>query len=59
MHPAVQGIAAQNTLSADEAEVDAHFKTHSYVTLFQPSLDDFTAYVGKGRVPLIPAAVHT
>ena len=31
--------------------MDAHFKKSSYVTLFQPSLDDFTAYMGLSGEP--------
>mmetsp|Transcript_26664 Transcript_26664/g.66801 ORF Transcript_26664/g.66801 Transcript_26664/m.66801 type:complete len:155 (-) Transcript_26664:393-857(-) len=45
------GVAAANTVPADDAALDAHFARLSYVTLFQPSLDDFTVYVATPLPP--------
>ena len=42
--PYTAGIAAENGVPEDEKAMEAHFKQRSYVTLYQPSLDDFAAF---------------
>jgi hypothetical protein len=44
--PCLSGVAALATVPTDEAAMDAHFAKSSYVTMSQPSFDDFAAYVG-------------